>query len=39
VGELRKRLKDRFDVEDIEIPWPQTVVHFGNAMPKGDEVA
>jgi small conductance mechanosensitive channel len=22
MGELRKRLKDRFDQEDIEIPWP-----------------
>lgn len=39
MGELRKRLKNRFDVEGIEIPWPQTVVHFGNSMPKGDEVA
>lgn len=29
--ELRKRLKDRFDKEDIEIPWPHTKVYFGNA--------
>jgi small conductance mechanosensitive channel len=29
-GELRKRLKDRFDQEDIEIPWPHTKVYFGN---------
>jgi small-conductance mechanosensitive channel len=39
VGELKKRLKNRFDVEGIEIPWPQSVVHFGNALPKGDEAA
>jgi small-conductance mechanosensitive channel len=31
MGELRKRLKDRFDAEDIEIPWPHTKVYFGNA--------
>jgi small conductance mechanosensitive channel len=30
-GELRKRLKDRFDQEGIEIPWPHTKVYFGNA--------
>ena len=30
-GELRKRLKDRFDEEGIEIPWPHTKVYFGNA--------
>ena len=30
MGELRKRLKDRFDEEDIEIPWPHTKVYFGN---------
>jgi small conductance mechanosensitive channel len=35
-GELRKRLKDRFDQEDIEIPWPHTKVYFGNA-PTGVE--
>ena len=29
-GELRKRLKDRFDQENIEIPWPHTKVYFGN---------
>jgi small conductance mechanosensitive channel len=29
-GELRKRLKDRFDQEDIEIPWPHAKVYFGN---------
>jgi len=30
-GELRKRLKDRFDEVGIEIPWPHTKVYFGNA--------
>lgn len=30
-GELRKRLKDRFDEEGIEIPWPHTKVYFGNS--------
>jgi small conductance mechanosensitive channel len=31
MGELRKRIKDRFDAEGIEIPWPHTKVYFGNA--------
>ena len=31
MGELRKRLKERFDEEDIEIPWPHTKVYFGNS--------
>jgi small-conductance mechanosensitive channel len=31
MGELRKRLKDRFDEAGIEIPWPHTKVYFGNA--------
>ena len=35
IGELRKRLKARFDQEGIEIPWPHTKVYFGNA-PGGD---
>ncbi|MDA0734661.1 MAG: mechanosensitive ion channel family protein [Chloroflexi bacterium] len=30
-GELRKRLKERFDQENIEIPWPHTKVYFGNS--------
>ncbi|MDD5590321.1 MAG: mechanosensitive ion channel family protein [Dehalococcoidales bacterium] len=30
MGELRKKLKDRFDQEGIEIPWPHTKVYFGN---------
>jgi len=29
-GELRKRLKERFDEENIEIPWPHTKVYFAN---------
>jgi small conductance mechanosensitive channel len=32
MGELRKRIKDRFDVEGIEIPWPHTKLYFGNDM-------
>ena len=32
-GELRKRLKKRFDQEGIEIPWPHTMVYFGNQVP------
>ncbi len=29
-GELRKRIKNRFDLEGIEIPWPHTKVYFGD---------
>lgn len=36
-GELRKRLKDRFDQEGIEIPWPHTKVYFGNSI-KGEDM-
>ncbi len=36
MGELRKRLKDRFDEVGIEIPWPHTKVYFGNA-PGGND--
>lgn len=32
-GELRKRLKERFDQEGIEISWPRVMVYFGNQMP------
>jgi len=34
-GELRKRIKNRFDREGIEIPWPHTMVYFGNAPASG----
>lgn len=33
-GELRLRLKNTFDKEGIEIPWPHTKVYFGNEPPK-----
>jgi len=29
-GELRRRIKTRFDEVGIEIPWPHTKVYFGN---------
>ena len=29
-GELRKRIKNRFDQEGIEIPWPHAKIYFGN---------
>ena len=32
-GELRRRLKERFDAEGIEIPWPHTKLYFGNELP------
>jgi len=32
MGELRRRLKDRFDQEGIEIPWPHTKVYFGSEL-------
>jgi small conductance mechanosensitive channel len=32
MGELRLRLKRRFDQEGIEIPWPHTKVYFGNPL-------
>jgi len=31
-GELRRRLKNRFDEEGIEIPWPHTKLYFGNTL-------
>jgi small conductance mechanosensitive channel len=34
MGELRKRIKNRFDQEGIEIPWPHTMVYFGNVPEK-----
>lgn len=30
-GELRKRIKNRFDEEGIEIPWPHSKVYFGES--------
>lgn len=39
MGELRKRLKKRMDIEKIDIPYPQTVVHFGNSIPKGGDAS
>jgi moderate conductance mechanosensitive channel len=33
-GELRLRLKNAFDKEGIEIPWPHTKVYFGNLPPQ-----
>jgi small-conductance mechanosensitive channel len=30
-GELRKRIKKKFDEENIEIPWPHTKIYFGDA--------
>jgi len=30
MGELRLRLKNAFDTEGIEIPWPHTKIYFGN---------
>ena len=33
MGELRLRLKNAFDKEGIEIPWPHTKVFFGNMPP------
>lgn len=33
MGELRLRIKQTFDSEGIEIPWPHTKVFFGNTPP------
>lgn len=33
MGELRKRIKDEFDKQSIEIPWPHMKVFFGNQIP------
>jgi small conductance mechanosensitive channel len=30
-GELRKRIKGKFDQEGIEIPWPHSKIYFGEA--------
>lgn len=34
MGELRLRLKNTFDMEGIEIPWPHTKIYFGDNPPK-----
>jgi small conductance mechanosensitive channel len=34
MGELRKRLKNGFDKEGVEIPWPHMKVYFGNPLSK-----
>ena len=31
MGELRLRIKNTFDSEGIEIPWPHTKIYFGNS--------
>ena len=31
MGEIRRRLKRRFDAEGIEIPWPHVKLYFGEA--------
>ena len=31
MGELRRRIKIRFDAEGIEIPFPHTKIYFGNS--------
>ena len=36
MGELRKRIKEQFDEQGIEMPWPHTKVYFGNE-PKSEE--
>ena len=36
MGELRKRIKERFDEEGIEIPWSHTKVYFGNSHSAGE---
>jgi small conductance mechanosensitive channel len=32
-GEIRKRVKEAFDREGIDIPWPHMKVYFGNTLP------
>jgi moderate conductance mechanosensitive channel len=34
MGEMRKRLKNAFDKEGIEIPWPHMKVYFGDPKPQ-----
>jgi small conductance mechanosensitive channel len=35
-GELRKRAKEAFDDEGIEIPWPHVKLYFGQSQPNKD---
>lgn len=35
MGELRRRIKNEFDRQSIEIPWPHTKVYFGGPLPRG----
>jgi small-conductance mechanosensitive channel len=35
-GELRRRIKNRFDEEGIEIPFPHTKVYFGDKPPSNE---
>jgi len=35
-GELRKRAKEAFDEEGIEIPWPHVKLYFGQSQPNKD---
>ncbi len=37
-GELRKRIKNRFAQEEIEIPWPHAKIYFGNT-PEIDKIS
>lgn len=30
-GELRKRIKNRFDQDGVEIPWPHSKIYFGES--------
>ena len=34
LGELRRRIKDRFDEQGIEIPWPNAKTYFGSLVPE-----
>ena len=36
-GELRKRIKEVFDEEGIEIPWPHVKLYFGNVIGVNEE--
>jgi len=36
MGELRRRIKRKFDEQGIEIPWPHTKVYFGDDLKLAD---